>query len=190
MAVRDSVARAIATAGRPVVFAGGIVVVSILGLAVAQVPFMTAGGIAISIVVLVMVCASVTLLPALLAVAGPTSRRAPADRAPRARCWARWTRHVTRHPRVYVVGVVGLLLALAAPVVALRVGIPDDGALPPSYTQRQAYDLVAQGFGPGRNGPLVVAVDAGRRRGGSGAGRRRDRPRPGHRRRRGARRPR
>ncbi|MEN0128881.1 MAG: MMPL family transporter [Brevundimonas sp.] len=154
---REAVPQSIAVAGRPVVFAGGIVVVSILGLAVAQVPFMTAGGIAISIVVLVMVCASVTLLPALLAVAGRrvAGRRPVVAESP---LWARWTRHVTRHPRVYVVGVVALLVALAAPVVALRVGIPDDGAMPPSYTQRQAYDLVAQGFGPGRNGPLVVAV--------------------------------
>jgi putative drug exporter of the RND superfamily len=157
MPVRDSVPRSIATAGRPVVFAGGIVVVSILGLAVAQVPFMTAGGIAISIVVLVMVCASVTLLPALLTVAGRrvVGRRPVVADSPQ---WSRWTRHVTRHPRVYLVGVVALLVALAAPVVALRVGIPDDGAMPPSYTQRQAYDLVAQGFGPGHNGPLVVAV--------------------------------
>jgi putative drug exporter of the RND superfamily len=157
MPVRDSVPCSIATAGRPVVFAGGIVVVSILGLAVAQVPFMTAGGIAISIVVLVMVCASVTLLPALLTVAGRrvVGRRPVVADSPQ---WSRWTRHVTRHPRVYLVGVVALLVALAAPVVALRVGIPDDGAMPPSYTQRQAYDLVAQGFGPGHNGPLVVAV--------------------------------
>lgn len=157
LVMQDSIARSIATAGRPVVFAGGIVVVSILGLAVAGVPFMTAGGIAISMVVLIMVVASVTLLPALLALAG---RRVVGRRPVHATSpgWARWTRHVTRHPRVYLVGVVALLLALAAPVLGLRVGIPDDGALPPSFTQRQAYDLVAEGFGPGRNGPLVVAV--------------------------------
>ena len=157
LTVQDSIARSIATAGRPVVFAGGIVVVSILGLAVAQVPFMTAGGIAISMVVLIMVVASVTLLPALLALSG---RRVVGRRAVHATSpgWARWTRHVTRHPRVYLLGVTTLLVALALPVLALRVGIPDDGALPPSFTQRQAYDLVADGFGPGRNGPLVVAV--------------------------------
>ncbi|WP_028045103.1 MMPL family transporter [Cellulomonas sp. URHE0023] len=160
LVVEDSIARSIATAGRPVVFAGGIVVVSILGLAVAGVPFMTAGGIAISMVVLIMVAASVTLLPALLAL----SRRRVVGRRPvhaTSPGWARWTRHVTRHPRSYLLGVTALLLALAAPVLALRVGIPDDGALPPSFTQRQAYDLVAQGFGPGRNGPLVVAVALG-----------------------------
>ncbi|GEA83801.1 MMPL family transporter [Cellulomonas gelida] len=158
MAVDESVARSLAGAGRPVVFAGGIVVVSILGLAVAGVPFMTAGGIAISLVVLVMVVASVTLLPALLAVAGQrvVGRHRLETTSPR---WERWTRHVTRHPAAYGVGVTVVLLALAAPVVALRVGIPDDGALPPSRTERQAYDLVAEGFGPGRNGPLVVVVD-------------------------------
>src|SRR5205807_9658010 len=73
--------------------------------------------------------------------------------------WSRWATHVTRHARAYAVGVTALLVLLAAPVVALRVGIPDDGALPTSRTQRRAYDLVAQGFGPGPNGPLVVAVD-------------------------------
>jgi len=158
MAVDDAVARSLAVAGRPVVFAGGIVVVSILGLAVAQVPFMTIGGAAIALVVLLMVAASVTLLPALLAVAGRrvAGRRAVGHTSP---AWERWTRHVGRHPRAYALGVTALLVALAAPVVALRVGIPDDGALPPTTTQRQAYDLVADGFGPGHNGPMVIAVE-------------------------------
>ena len=66
---------------------------------------------------------------------------------------------MTRHPWPYLVGVTALLLALAAPALALRPGVPDDGALPSSRTERAAYDLVAQGFGPGRNGPLVVAAD-------------------------------
>ena len=101
VAVDESIPRAVATAGRPVVFAGGIVVVSILGLAVAGVPFMTAGGVAIALVVLVMVAASVTLLPALLAVAGPTTSSDAGRSSPTSPGWARWTRHVTRHPRVY-----------------------------------------------------------------------------------------
>ena len=160
MSVPESVGRSLSSAGQPVVFAGGIVVVSILGLAVARVPFMTAGGIAIALVVLVMVAASVTLLPALLTVLGHRidGRRAGQLARPVSPGWQRWVRHVTRHAGIYAVGVTALLLALAAPVLALRVGIPDDGALPPSYTQRQAYDLVAQGFGPGSNGPFVVAV--------------------------------
>ena len=161
MPVPESVGHAIATAGQPVVFAGGIVVVSVLGLAVAGVPFMTGGGIALAIVVAVMVAVSITLLPALLGLSGHAinrfglRRHGPADDA----SWSRWVQHVTRHAKAYLVGVTALLLALAAPALALRAGIPDDGALPTSRTERQAYDLVAQGFGPGRNGPLVIAVD-------------------------------
>jgi RND superfamily putative drug exporter len=166
--VAESVGSALATAGKPVVVAGGIVVVAILGLVVAGVPFMTAGGIAVSVVVLVMVGVSVTLLPAFLGLAGPRMNRR-GRRSARGvvdgsvnRGWSRWVRHVTRNPWPYAVGVTVLLLALAAPVVALRPGIPDDGALPESRTERQAYDLVAQGFGPGSNGPVVVAVDIAR----------------------------
>jgi putative drug exporter of the RND superfamily len=163
--VAESVGTALATAGKPVVVAGGIVVVAILGLVVAGVPFMTAGGIAVSVVVLVMVAVSVTLLPAFLGLAGPRinrrghhSARGGVDGSVNPG-WSRWVRHVTRNPWPYAVGVTVLLLALAAPVVALRAGIPDDGALPESRTERRAYDLVAQGFGPGSNGPVVVAVD-------------------------------
>jgi putative drug exporter of the RND superfamily len=165
VSVEESVGSALATAGKPVVVAGGIVVVAILGLVVAGVPFMTAGGIAISVVVLVMVGVSVTLLPALLSLAGHRINRRThrpgrgSVEPPASRGWSRWIRHVTRNPWPYAVGVTVLMLALAAPVVALRAGIPDDGALPASRTERQAYDLLAQGFGPGSNGPVVVAVD-------------------------------
>ena len=166
--VHEAAGRAVATAGQPVIFAGGTVVVSILGMAVAGVPFITAGGIAVSIVVLIMVVASVTVLPALLGLAGMriNGRRAGRSAVPvvpaatGARGWRRWVGHVNRHPVPYVVAAAALLLAAAAPVVALRVGIPDDGSLPRSRTERRAYDLVAQGFGPGTNGPLVIVVDA------------------------------
>jgi putative drug exporter of the RND superfamily len=163
--VEESVGSALATAGKPVVVAGGIVVVAILGLAVAGVPFMTAGGIAISVVVLVMVGVSVTLLPAFLGLAGHRINRRThrpgrgSVEPPVSLGWSRWIRHVTRNPWPYAVGVTVLLLALAAPVLALRAGIPDDGSLPAGRTERQAYDLLAQGFGPGSNGPVVVAVD-------------------------------
>ena len=162
MATHESIGLSVATAGRSVVFAGGTVLVAILGLAVAGLPFVTGAGIAISIVVLVMVSASVTLLPALLGLAGPwidrlsVHRRTPA-RAP-AR-WERWGTHITTHARAYAVGATVLLVALSAPVLALRLGTPDDGTLPQSRTERRAYDLVASGFGPGTNGPLLVAVD-------------------------------
>ncbi|MFJ9931846.1 MMPL family transporter [Streptomyces virginiae] len=171
--------RAVATAGRPVVFAGGTVVVSILGLAVANVPFMTVGGVAVSIVVLTMVLASVTLLPAFLGAAGPRlaragrigralragrsgrlgRRRDTAAGAAPALGWRRWLGHVGRHPVPYAVGAAALLLTATLPVLGLRVGLPDDGSLPHSRTERRAYDLVAEGFGPGTNGPLVIAAD-------------------------------
>ncbi|MEU2237078.1 MMPL family transporter [Streptomyces vietnamensis] len=177
---REAAGRAVATAGRPVVFAGGTVVVSILGLAVANVPFMTVGGLAVSIVVLTMVLASVSLLPAFLGAAGPRLARAgrigralqagkPGRLARRRRDraagaapavgWRRWIGHVSRHPVPYAVGAAGLLLTATLPVLGLRVGLPDDGSLPHSRTERRAYDLVAEGFGPGTNGPLVIAAD-------------------------------
>jgi RND superfamily putative drug exporter len=158
--VAESVGRAIATAGQPVVFAGGIVVVSVLGLAAAGVPFMTGGGVALAVVVAIMVAVSVTLLPAFLGLSGHAINRFGLPRNGSARPgWSRWVRQVTRHAWAYALGVTALLLALATPVLALRVGMPDDGALPTSRSERRAYDLVAQGFGPGRNGPLVIAVD-------------------------------
>ncbi|MFD6077455.1 MMPL family transporter [Streptomyces hydrogenans] len=175
---REAAGRAVATAGRPVVFAGGTVVVSILGLAVANVPFMTVGGLAVSIVVLIMVVASVTLLPAFLGAAGPRvaragrigralrtrkpgrfARRDPSAGGTDADGWRRWVGHVGRHPVPYAVGAAGLLLTATLPVLGLRVGLPDDGSLPHSRTERRAYDLVAEGFGPGTNGPLVIAAD-------------------------------
>ncbi|MFP5452051.1 MAG: MMPL family transporter [Thermoleophilia bacterium] len=165
MAPVESVGLAVATAGRSVVFAGGTVLVAILGLAVAGIPFVTAAGVAISVVVLVMVAAAVTLLPALLALAGPSidrlripTRRRRTTAAAGARA-ERWAGHVTRHPVAYLVAASALLVALAIPALSLSLGTPDEGTLPESRTERQAYDLVASGFGPGANGPLLVAVD-------------------------------
>ncbi|SFD69546.1 MMPL family transporter [Streptomyces aidingensis] len=173
MGVAESAGCAVATAGRAVVFAGGTVVVSILGLAAAGIPFVTAGGVAVAAVVMIMVAASVTLLPAFLGLAGHRingfgiprilRRRARRPAAPGAgrprQFWQRWGTHVGRHAVAYLVGGTLLLLALAAPVLALRLGFPDEGTLPDSRTERRAYDLVAEGFGPGASGPLVIAVD-------------------------------
>ncbi|WP_316752084.1 MMPL family transporter [Streptomyces herbicida] len=170
----EAAGRAVATAGRPVVFAGGTVVVSILGMAVANVPFMTVGGLAVSIVVLTMVVASVTLLPAFLGAAGSRLARTgglrrliragrrggwPVKASDAGSGWRRWIGHVNRHPVPYAVGAAGLLLTATLPVLGLRVGLPDDGSLPHSRTERRAYDLVAEGFGPGTNGPLIIAAD-------------------------------
>ena len=166
--VDESVGRAVATAGQAVIFAGGTVVIAILGLAVAGIPFMTAAGIATAAIVLIMVVASVTLLPAFLGLAGHRinrlrfrRHRAAGGPAPRsASGWQRWGAHVSPARRGPTpIGGTTLLLALAAPVLALRLGTPDEGTLPDSRTERRAYDLVAEGFGPGINGPLVIAVD-------------------------------
>ena len=163
MSVPEAAGRALATAGQAVIFAGGTVVVAILGLLVAGIPFVTGGGVAISAMVLVMVLASVTLLPALLGLAGHriNGRRRRVDEGAHrpSAGWYRWGAHVTRNPTAYLVGGAVLMTALAAPVLALDLGFPDDGTKPESRTERRAYDLIADGFGPGANGPLVIAVD-------------------------------
>ncbi|MGC1207315.1 MAG: MMPL family transporter [Ornithinimicrobium sp.] len=165
MTVEESAGRAVATAGQAVIFAGGTVVIAILGLAVAGLPALTAAGIATSVIVAIMVAASITLLPALLGLAGHRINRAAFGRARTAdgpkvsMRWMRWGRHVSSHAWLYVVAVSVLLLAVSAPALALRMGSPDAGTLPETRTERQAYDLVAEGFGPGINGPLVIAVD-------------------------------
>ena len=165
--VAESVGRSLATAGQAVVFAGGTVVVAILGLAFAGLPFVSAAGVGISAVVLVMVLAAITLLPALLGLAGHRlrtrrpllrlrrgSRQHPGPGADAAVLrWSRWGAHVTRHAAAYAVAGTMLLLALAAPVLALRLGLPDQGSYPQARTERRAYDLVAEGFGPGATGP-------------------------------------
>jgi len=138
MTVQESAGRAVATAGQAVVFAGGTVVIAMLGLAVAGVPFVTAAGMAISVIVLIMVVASITLLPAFLGLAGHRINRLGLrrNRARRGATvgsgWQRWGEHVTRNAWAYAIGATVLLLALAAPVTALQVGIPDNGALPES----------------------------------------------------------
>ena len=167
MTVVESAGRAVATAGQAVIFAGGTVVIAILGMAVTGIPFMTAAGIAISTVVAIMVLASVTLLPALLGLAGHringlTARRrrlAPSGGANVSERWQRWGRHVAGHAWRYAIGVTVFLVALTAPVLDLRLGFPDDGSLAEHRTERQAYDLISEGFGPGVNGPLAIAID-------------------------------
>ncbi len=163
MTVAESVGRATATAGQAVIFAGGTVVIAILGLAVAGIPFMTAAGIATSVIVLIMVVASVTLLPAFLGLAGHWINRLGIHRRHGSgevgAGWKRWGTHVSRHAWPYAIGVTLLLLALTAPVLGLRLGFPDEGAQPETQTGRRAYDLVAEGFGPGINGPLIIAMN-------------------------------
>ncbi len=165
MSIDEAAGRAVATAGQAVIFAGGTVMIAILGLAVAGLPFLTAAGIATSVIVLIMVIASITLLPAFLGVSGDwinrlgIHRRGHHSTGGASAGWRRWGDHVTRHAWVYAVGVTVALLALTAPILALQLGFPDEGTMTDSRTERRAYDLAAEGFGPGINGPFVIAVD-------------------------------
>ncbi len=172
LSVENAAGRALETSGKAVVFAGGTVVVAILGLGVAGVPAISAAGVAVATVVLIMVLASITLLPALLGVTGhriDRRRRRQAIEVDHVAAvpsrWERWGEHVCANAGRYAAGTTVVLLALSIPVLGLRVGMPDEGSLPGSRTERKAYDLVAKGFGKGVNGPLVVAVDISRDRG-------------------------
>jgi RND superfamily putative drug exporter len=109
-----------------------------------------------------MVVASVTLLPAFLGLAGERLNRSRIRRRPAGetgRGWRRWGEHVSRNAWPYAIGVTLALIGLTAPVLSLRLGFPDEGTYPETRTERRAYDLVAEGFGPGINGPLLVVVD-------------------------------
>jgi putative drug exporter of the RND superfamily len=164
--VVEAAGNANATAGQSVVFAGATVLVAISGLAFSGVPGFATMGYATAIVVLVTVVAAVTLLPALLGLAGARLyRRGPhvEDRLPTSAApsglAAGLARLVAARPLAWLMASLVLLVALAAPALGMRIGQSDAGNDPESATSRQAYDLVAEAFGPGANGPFFVAVD-------------------------------
>ena len=168
--VRDAVTQAMDTAGRAVVFAGITVVISLLGMFALGVSFLYGLAVAAAVAVLLVLAASVTLLPALLTFFGKKvgepgklarlfSRRRKPKAADSPGFWARWIAVIQRHPAIAAIAATALMLALAAPALYLRLGSSDAGNNPTSFTSRQAYDLLAQGFGPGFNGPLAVVVD-------------------------------
>ena len=168
--VEDSVARAIATAGSAVVFAGTTVIIALAALSTAGIPFLTAMGLAAAGTVAVAVLVATTLVPAALGFAGerlrpsarPASHGKPGRRPPRVPgSWGLgWARLVGRAPAlVLAVAVIGLLV-LALPVRHLQLGLPGNESEPVSSTQHQSYDLLAEGFGPGFNATLAVVVDA------------------------------
>ncbi|WP_336321385.1 MMPL family transporter [Streptomyces lavendofoliae] len=171
----EAAGRAVGTAGSAVVFAGLTVVIALVGLAVVNIPMLTKMGFAAAGTVLIAVLIALTLIPALLGFAGKrvvgrkarkTAEAAEAAQAAggapagaRPNLGTRWARFVLRRPvAVLLVGVFGLG-AIAVPAASLEMGLPDDGAQPTSTTQRRAYDLLSDGFGPGSNGPLMVVVD-------------------------------
>ncbi|MBE1532112.1 MMPL family transporter [Actinomadura algeriensis] len=160
MAAEDSAARAVATAGGAVVFAGLTVIIALAGLSVVGIPFLTVMGLAAALAVLMAVAAAITLLPALLGLAGERLRPGPGSRAAREGAGAglRWARLVTRRPLLTVAVVLPVLGALAVPALKLDLAMPDNGTADPASTQRKAHDLISDAFGPGTNGRLLVLV--------------------------------
>jgi putative drug exporter of the RND superfamily len=168
--LRESIARAVATSGGAVVFAGSTVTIALVSLAVANIPLVTTMGLMAAIAVIVAVLAALTLLPAMLSITGPhinslrvrgrhPERRDPAR--PHKGLWARWAGGVARHPVIAMVAALAILIPLAVPLLSLSLGQKDVAALSTSTTERRAYDLIAQNFGPGVNGPLIIAVSLG-----------------------------
>jgi RND superfamily putative drug exporter len=164
----EAAGRAIGTAGSAVVFAGLTVMIALAGLAVVGVPILTEMGLAAALTVGVAVLIALTLLPAILGFAGRAvtaklpglrPRDPDADTGTERTLSGRWIGFVTRRPVAVVLAAVVALGVLALPVADLRLGLPDEGGFPPGTTQRKAYDLTAEGFGPGFNGPLLVVVD-------------------------------
>jgi len=159
----DAVVEAISSAGRAVVFAGGTVMISLLGMTLMGMTMFIGLAFASASAVLVAVAAAVTLLPALLGFAGHRIDRLSIHRRRRhgvsETIWHRWSRLVQRRPVVATVAGVAVLVGLAAPVVAMRLASADAGNDQAGTTTRTAYDMLADGFGPGFNGPLVLAAE-------------------------------
>jgi putative drug exporter of the RND superfamily len=160
----QAVVHAIDTSGRAVLFAGGTVVISLLGLFLIGLSFIRGLSIGAALAVLLVMAAAVTLLPAVLGFVGHTIDRfalpmtkRPKD--PEHTVWARWARTIQRRPWPVAIAGLAILLVLAVPAHGLRLGIADAGNDPTKLTTRRAYDLLSQGFGPGFNGPLIVASE-------------------------------
>jgi putative drug exporter of the RND superfamily len=161
---RGATQTAIATAGRAVVFAGMTVVISMLGILLMGQPAMNGFAFTVVLAVLVVMAATVTLLPAILGFAGRNIERlhvpfvSRSVRSYDASRWYRWSRFIQRRPWWAAIGSLAVLLALAAPFLGIRFGFPDAGNDSPTLTTRQAYDLLADGFGPGYAAPMLLTV--------------------------------
>ena len=164
----DAATTAVATAGRAVVFAGTTVAISISGLAIIGLSFVTKLGLGAASTVVISVLAAISLLPAVLAKLGhrvnklrvPTFvARDGKTRSGKPTLVERWGNGVTRHPKRSALAALAVLLALATPATALTLGSSDAGTHAKNTTTRKAYDLLSNGFGPGLNGSLKIAVD-------------------------------
>jgi RND superfamily putative drug exporter len=161
----DATRTALTTSGRAVVFAGCTVIISLLGMFLMGLSFVRGLALGAVMAVLMVMLASVTLLPAVLGFAGHAidKLRVPGlhrdESAHRATLAYRWSRQVQRHPWRFAIAGLAILVVLGLPVLSLRLGTSDAGNDPTSLTTRRAYDLLSKGFGPGFNGPLVVAAE-------------------------------
>ncbi|MDO8212897.1 MMPL family transporter [Conexibacter sp. CPCC 206217] len=165
MGVHESVARAVATSGGAVLFAGSTVVVAVCSLAVAGIPLVTALGLTTGLMVAIAIVCALTLLPAILALVGTRVNALPLPgRRPNAAVdvgnsrWARFAGWIMHHPIVSIAVALAILIPLAIPALSLHLGQTDTAALPEEETARQAYDAITDGFGVGANGPIVIAA--------------------------------
>ncbi|MCW5252432.1 MULTISPECIES: MMPL family transporter [unclassified Streptomyces] len=168
LSVTEAAENAVATTGRAVVFAGATVCIALLGMLILRLSFLNGVAIAAGLTVVLTVAASVTLLPALLSYIGPRAlsrreRRRLARSGPQPELptgfAARWSAFVERRPKLLGALALVVITLLALPTLGLRLGTSDQGNDPRSTTTRQAYDLLADGFGPGVNGPLTLVTE-------------------------------
>jgi RND superfamily putative drug exporter len=163
----EAAVTAINTSGRAVLFAGSTVCIALLGILVLGVGFLNGLAVASALTVVFTVLAAVTLLPAMLGVIGirvlsrRQRRKLAASTQPANGLWARWAGTVERRPAVLAAAAAVVMLVLAIPLLSLRLGSSDQGNDPSSSTTRQAYDLLAEGFGSGFNGPLILVAQPG-----------------------------
>ncbi|HEY5052431.1 MAG TPA: MMPL family transporter [Solirubrobacterales bacterium] len=160
---QDAAIAAVDTAGRAVLFAGVTVIISLMGMLLLGISFLYGVAMAAALAVLFTMIAALTLLPALLTLAGRRVDRLRipglGSRSPSTNentQWYRWSRMIQRRPALWAVLSGALLLALCIPTLSLRLGSNDAGTDPSGTTTREAYDLLAEGFGPGFNGPLAM----------------------------------
>ncbi|EFQ83797.1 ABC transporter, ATP-binding protein [Aeromicrobium marinum DSM 15272] len=157
MEPEEAAARSVATAGSAVVFAGVTVVIALLGLAIARIPFLTVMGAVAALAVVIAVAVALTVLPALLGRAGASLT--PSAEHPTGGFSRRWVLAMIRRPMLAIVVVVIGLAIATVPAKDLRLALPDNGTAPAGSSQRVAFDIVAEEFGPGFNAPLLVTLD-------------------------------
>lgn len=172
--MQEAAGRSIATAGNAVIFAASTVVIALVSLAIVQIPFMTVMGVAAAGTVAIAAIVALTLIPALLGIFGlfifgRRSRRAirkaqevhviHEEKVAHGTFWYRWGETLLKYRKTFLIAALAVVVALAIPITDLRLGLPTDETAAPDSSQRQAYDLLAKGFGAGYNGPLLVVVE-------------------------------